>query len=61
MNANLSLGDLLAWTIAAAAVLSVLWFAWYRAYFFAGAFALLLAGYVYLARYGGEPIEERIV
>jgi hypothetical protein len=41
--------------------MSVLWFAWYRAYFFAGAFALLLAGYVYLARYGGEPIEERVI
>jgi hypothetical protein len=61
MGTNVSFGNLLAWTITAAAILTALWFAWYQAYLFAGAFALLLVAYVYLARYGGEPIEERIV
>ncbi len=61
MDVNALFGYLLAWTIGAAAVLTVLWFAWYQAYAFAGAFALLLVAYVYLARYGDEPIEERLI
>ena len=61
MDVDWLLGHVLVWTIGAAAVLTALWYAWYRMYLFAGGFALLLVAYAYLARYGDEPIEERLV
>ena len=61
MDVDALLGHLLAWTIGTAAVLTALWYAWYRMYLFAGGFVLLLVAYAYLARYGDEPIEERII
>lgn len=61
MDVDWLLGHLLAWTIGVAAVLTALWYAWYRMYLFAGGFTLLLVAYAYLARYGDEPIEKRLI
>ncbi|PSQ24123.1 hypothetical protein BRD01_04920 [Halobacteriales archaeon QS_8_65_32] len=61
MAVNALLGQLLSRTITVAAVLTAMWFAWNGVYAFAAAFVLLLVVYVYIAWYGDEPIEERLI